>query len=98
MLLLVGVGALAAVIVGLYAASRQVWFVGTDDRGQVTLFRGIPYDLPLGVELYSEEYVSSVPAALLDRRQQGRLGDHKWRSKEDAVDLVREYERTNTRP
>jgi PPM family protein phosphatase len=89
--------ALAAVVVGLYAASRQVWFVGTDDRGQVALYRGVPYDLPLGVELYSEEYVSGVPATLLEPRQRGRLSDHKWRSKDDAVDLVREYERTHTR-
>jgi hypothetical protein len=95
---LVALVAVAAVGAGLYWGSRQVWFVGTDDRGQVTLYQGVPYDLPLGIELYSEEYVSSVPAVLLERRQQSRIRDHKWRSRDDAVDLVRDFERRHSRP
>ncbi len=52
----------AAVAAGLAIGARQVYFVGTDDAGLVTLYRGLPYDLPLGIELYSEQYASSVPA------------------------------------
>jgi PPM family protein phosphatase len=73
-----GLLALTAVVVGLYAASRQIYFLGTDERGTVSLFRGVPYDLPLGIDLYTHEYSSSVPAsAIEDRRQRSRLLNHK---------------------
>jgi protein phosphatase len=91
--------ALAAVVVGLYAGSRQFWFIGTDGRGQIALYRGLPYDLPLGISLYSKEYASSVPAlAIADRRQRDRVLDHELRSHGDAVDLVRQLERTHSSP
>ena len=53
-----GLVVLAAVVVGLYALSRQVYFVGTNDAGLVTVYRGIPYELPLGINLYTEDYAS----------------------------------------
>ena len=88
---------LALVLVGLYAGSRQVYFLGTDDRGVVSVFRGLPYELPLGVDLYTHEYSSSVPAASIeDRRQRSRLLNHKLRSKDDAEDRVSELERVET--
>jgi protein phosphatase len=82
----------AALIIGLYAGSRQFWFVGTNDSGLVTLYRGLPYDLPFGIDLYSEEYVSPVPARTLPARQRKRIIDHSLRSKGDARDLVRQVE------
>jgi PPM family protein phosphatase len=92
-----GLLALTAVVVGLYAASRQVYFLGTDDRGTVSLFRGVPYDLPLGIDLYTHEYSSSVPAsAIEDRRQRSRLLNHKWRSRDDAENRLRELDRAET--
>ena len=88
---------LAAVLIGLYAASRQVYFLGTDERGAVSLFRGLPYELPLGVDLYTHEYSSSVPAsAVADRRQRSRLLNHELRGKDDAERRIRELERTET--
>jgi PPM family protein phosphatase len=84
---------LAGVVAGLYALSRQVYFVGTNDAGLVTLYRGIPYELPLGVELYEEEYPSGVPARAIPDRRRERVLDHEWRSREDAVDLIRALER-----
>src|SRR6185295_12574816 len=51
---------LAGVGAGLYALSRQVYFVGTNNAGLVTLYRGIPYELPLGIDLYQTEYTSGV--------------------------------------
>jgi PPM family protein phosphatase len=83
----------AAVVAGLYALSRQVYFVGTDEAGLVTLYRGVPYDLPLGLKPYTEEYESSVPARAIPRRRRKRVLDHQWRSRDDAVDLVRQLER-----
>ena len=61
--------------------------------GLVTLYRGLPYDLPLGVELYSEQYASSVPARTIGRARRERVLDHEWRSRADAEDLVRQLER-----
>jgi protein phosphatase len=84
---------LAAVGAGLYAASRQVYFVGTNDAGLVTLYRGLPYELPFGIELYEEEYASSVPARAIPRNRRGRVLDHEWRGRDDAVDLMRAIER-----
>jgi serine/threonine protein phosphatase PrpC len=83
------VGALAA---GAYAAARQVYFVGTDDAGLVTVYRGLPYDLPLGVDLYSAQYRSGVPAASIPVARRDRVLDHEWRSESDADDLVRQLE------
>ncbi|MEA2475250.1 MAG: family protein phosphatase [Thermoleophilaceae bacterium] len=88
---------LALVAVGLYVGSRQIYFLGTDSRGAVSLFRGLPYELPLGVDLYTHEYSSSVPAsAIADRRQRTRLLDHKARSRSDAERRIRELERAET--
>jgi serine/threonine protein phosphatase PrpC len=84
---------LAAVVTGLYALSRQVYFLGTNDAGLVTLYRGIPYELPFGVDLYEEEYPSGVPARAIPDRRRDRVLDHEWRSREDAVDLIRALER-----
>jgi protein phosphatase len=90
---------LAAVVAGLYALDRKFWFVGTNDRGQVTLFRGLPYELPLGLKLYTEEYQSAVPvAAVSDRRQRTYVLDHHARSQGESTSLVRDIERKYTRP
>ena len=88
-----GLVLVAAVLGGLYALSRQVYFVGTNDAGLVTIYRGIPYELPLGVNLYQEDYASGMPARAIPEGRRGRVLDHEWRSRQDAVDLVRALER-----
>jgi protein phosphatase len=90
---LLAVIVLAAVCAAAVVGARQVYFVGTDDAGLVTLYRGVPYELPLGIELYSERYSSSVPARSVRRARRERLLNHEWRSREDAEDLVRQLER-----
>jgi protein phosphatase len=85
---------LIAALGGLYAASRQLYFVGTDSTGLVTLYRGVPYELPLGIKLYTRQYESTVPAAALPARQRQAVLDHRLRGRGDAVDLVRSLERT----
>ncbi len=84
---------LAGVVTGLYALSRQVYFIGTNDAGLVTLYRGVPYELPFGVDLYEEDYPSGVPARAIPDTRRERVLDHEWRSREDAVDLLRALER-----
>jgi serine/threonine protein phosphatase PrpC len=84
---------MAGVVTGLYALSRQVYFVGTNDAGLVTLYKGIPYELPFGLDLYEEEYASGVPARAIPASRRRRVLDHEWRGREDAVDLIRNLER-----
>jgi PPM family protein phosphatase len=90
---LVALLAVAAVVAGLYALSRQVYFVGTDEAGLVTLYRGVPYELPFGIALFTEEYESGVPARAIPRQRRSRVLNHEWRGRDDAVDLVRQLER-----
>jgi protein phosphatase len=80
-------------VIGLYAASQVVYFVGTDDQARVAVYRGLPYDLPLGAHLYSTNYVSGVALAEVPRRRRSTLLDHSLRSRSDAYDLVRRLER-----
>ncbi|HXD60102.1 MAG TPA: Stp1/IreP family PP2C-type Ser/Thr phosphatase [Thermoleophilaceae bacterium] len=84
---------LIAACVGLYEASRQFYFVGTDKSGLITLYRGVPYDLPLGIRLYSTQYESTVPAISLPTRQRKAVLNNRLRGRGDAVDLVRSLER-----
>jgi PPM family protein phosphatase len=84
--------ALAGGTAGAVAGVHRVYFVGSD-RGLVTLYRGVPYELPFGIDLYQKRYVSSVPATALSPTERRRLLDHQLRSKEDATDVVRKLER-----
>jgi serine/threonine protein phosphatase PrpC len=78
---------------GLWALSRQVWFVGTDGAGLVALYRGVPYDLPFDIHLYTRQYQSGVPAQAIPASRRRHVLNHEWRSRGDAVDLVRQLER-----
>jgi serine/threonine protein phosphatase PrpC len=93
------VAALIAVVIvlfliggGGYLASRQLYFVGTNNQGLVTIYRGLPYDLPAGIHLYETFFVSGVPASLvpLDRRSQ--VLNNRLRSQSDAQSLVKDLE------
>jgi len=83
---------LAGLAVAAAAGIRSVYFVGQNDRGLVTLYRGVPYDLPFGIDLYSSEYVSSIQARSLRPFERRRLLDHELRSRGDAADLIRNLE------
>jgi serine/threonine protein phosphatase PrpC len=84
---------IAIVGAALWTASRAVYFLGVDDSGTVTVYRGVPYELPLGVELYEPEYVSGVRLAQVPEARRSTFTDHQWRSEQDAKDLVTELER-----
>lgn len=90
---LVVLGVLAATIgLGLYAGINSVYFIGTDDGGRVTLFRGVPYTLPLGLDLYAPEYKTGLPASSLSPERRKTLLDHKLRPQSDAADLINKLE------
>jgi len=88
----------ALLVAGGTVAARQVYFLGTDDGGFVTVYRGVPYELPLGLDLYSERYRSGVPATSIPDARRERVLDHQWRSRADAEDLVRQLEQGTLDP
>jgi len=86
---------LAMVLGGFWLATQAVYFVGTDaDRGNtVTIYRGLPVDLPLGLKLYSRYQGSGVTLQSVPASRRKTFTDHKLRSKDDAENLVIQLER-----
>lgn len=86
---LVVLALLAAIVAGAYLASQSVFFLGTNGQGLVTMFRGVPFELPGGLKLYSSDYVSGVSASTLTQARRHTLLDHSLRSEKKAAELVR---------
>jgi protein phosphatase len=70
---------------GGYLASRQLYFLGTNAQGMVTVYRGFPYQLPFGIRMYETFYVSGVPASLLPSDRRATLLNHNLRSQSAAT-------------
>jgi serine/threonine protein phosphatase PrpC len=85
----------ATVLAAAWFATRAVYFVGTDTRDQrtITIFRGLPYDLPLGIRLYERYAGSGVTIDEVAAGRRGTFTDHKLRSRDDAENLVNALER-----
>jgi protein phosphatase len=83
---------LALIGAGAYIALQSVYFIGTNDRGLVTVFRGVPYRLPGSLALYSSDYVSGVSASTLAPQRRQKLLDHSLRSEANAASLIRSLE------
>jgi serine/threonine protein phosphatase PrpC len=77
---------------GGYLATRQLYFIGTNAQGIVTIYRGLPYDLPAGIPLYETYFVSGVPASLVPADRRRQLFNNQLRSQSDAQNLVRNLE------
>ena len=80
------------VLLAAFIAIQSVFFVGTNDEGFVTLYRGLTYDLPAGVDLYTPNFVSGVATQQLAAPTQKLIAAHKLRSRQDGEDLVRQIE------
>jgi PPM family protein phosphatase len=87
-----GLFLVVAILLSAYYASQTVYFVGTSDDGFVTVYRGLPYDGPAGLDLYNVNYLSGVPVSELPPGQRRLVTEHKLRSRDDAQDLVRQME------
>jgi serine/threonine protein phosphatase PrpC len=87
--------ALAIVLAALWTASRAVYFVGVDSAraDTVTIYRGLPYDLPFGIELYERYQGSGVTLQAVPAARRSTFTDHKLRSRDDAENLIIELER-----
>ena len=86
------VAVLVTLMAGAYLASLAVYFVGTGNGGFVTLYRGVPVELPGGVGLYQEVYVSGVSGAQLTPAQRKVVSSHNLRSRKDSDDYLRQLE------
>jgi protein phosphatase len=75
-----------------YLALQSVYFIGTNSRGLVTLYQGLPYRLPGNLTLYSSQYVSGVSASTLSSEQRRKLLDQSLRSEGDAGGLIHSLE------
>ena len=86
------IAVLAILAAAGYLALTQVYFIGTNNRGLVTLYRGLPYRLPGNVALYTPDYVSGVGASTMSAERRRTLLDHSLRSEGDGASLIRSLE------
>ncbi|HEY4779196.1 MAG TPA: Stp1/IreP family PP2C-type Ser/Thr phosphatase [Solirubrobacterales bacterium] len=89
---------LAALAFGAWYGNRQVWFLGTDGAGRVALYRGVPYELPFGIKLYDERYASPIQTDALPPRRRDAVTGHDLRSREDAVSLIEDIQKSQGVP
>ena len=82
----------ALVLSGVYFASQAIYFVGADREGFVSVYQGVPYELPLGINLYREDYISGINLSQLPANERTTITEHSLRSRSDADDLVRQLE------
>jgi PPM family protein phosphatase len=92
------VAAVAALVVigGGFLVARSAYFLGTDQDGNVALYRGLPYRLPLDVGLYSKQYSIPVQVGTLSEVRQRGVTEHELRGKDDATDFIRDIEQNPT--
>jgi protein phosphatase len=85
-----------ALTVGLAAlavwGARQIYFLGSDPGGRLALYRGLPYDLPLDVKLYSEVYAAPVQVSSIPSDRRDSAVNHTLRFHADAVSLVKDLQ------
>jgi PPM family protein phosphatase len=77
---------------GAYLASQSIYFIATNKRGLVTIYSGFPYTLPGKINLYTQYYVSGVPASSVPPGRRHTLLNHELRSETKASELVRSLE------
>ncbi|MBI4897795.1 MAG: Stp1/IreP family PP2C-type Ser/Thr phosphatase [Actinobacteria bacterium] len=78
---------------GAVVGSLNVYFLGVDEHGLVTVYRGLPYEGPVAMKMYTKDYVSTTPADSLAPARRKVLLDHTLRSRSDAIDLITQVER-----
>ncbi len=90
------VAVVAGVIVAAVLLARSIYFLGTDSQGNVAVYRGLPYELPLGVSLYSKQYSIPVQEGTLSEDRQRAVTGHTLRGKDDATSLAQDIQNRPT--
>lgn len=85
-------------ISGAVVGSLNVYFLGGNEKGLVTVYRGLPYDLPLSISLYTRDFVTTVPVSELPEDTRAKILDHKLRTRSDALDLAQQIEKGQINP
>jgi PPM family protein phosphatase len=78
----------AAVVLGAVLFVRSIYFLGADEQGNVALYRGLPYELPLDLNLYSEQESIPVQVGTLSEERQRAVTGHDLRGEGNATDLI----------
>jgi protein phosphatase len=83
-------GAIVGVLIALWLATRAIYFLGVDEAhgNVVATYQGLPYDLPLGVRLYSIDERSGVTLQSVPAARRKTFTDHQLRSQKDAENLL----------
>jgi protein phosphatase len=89
---------IGAIAFGAWYGNRQIWFLGTDEAGRVALYRGLPYELPLGVKLYDERYAAPIQTASLPTKRRDSVTGNDLRSRGDAVSLIEDIQKSQGVP
>jgi protein phosphatase len=92
------VAVLGAIVVAAIYGLRQVYFLGTDSGGRAALYRGLPYELPLGVDLYTEVYAAPIQVTDIPVGRRESATDHTLRSHDDAADLLADLQQEAQKP
>ncbi|HEY3773054.1 MAG TPA: Stp1/IreP family PP2C-type Ser/Thr phosphatase [Solirubrobacteraceae bacterium] len=75
---------------GGYLATRELFFVGTNSDGIVTLYSGLPYDFI--VPFYEQSYVSGLPASEVPKADRAQLFNHDLHSQTQGITIIRQAE------
>lgn len=86
-------GVIFIALAGAVLGAVNVYFIGSNEKGLVTVYRGLPYELPLSLNLYTRDYVTTVPVSDLTEEQKTAIFDHTLRTRSDALDIATQIER-----
>ena len=87
-MVLITVGLAAAAVWGV----RQIYFLGSDSGGRLALYRGLPYALPLDINLYSEVYTAPIQVNSIPPNRRNSATDHTLRFHDDAASLLQDLQ------
>jgi protein phosphatase len=98
--LIVTLTLLTMLLAGFWLATRVVFFLGTDPGhgNAVAIYQGLPYELPLGVRLYTLHATSGVTIDQVPVARRATFTNHKLRSLDDAENLVNALEAGELEP
>jgi protein phosphatase len=83
-------GAVVGILIALWVATRELYFLGVDQAhgNVVTVYQGLPYELPLGIRLYSVDERSGVTLQSVPAARRKTFTDHQLRARKDAESLL----------